>query len=450
MSYNSFMKKWASLFIVWYLKFFAKLQIAKFKPFIIGVGGASGKTSLSNFVYIILSKKYIVRQGKGKNSETGIPLDILGLKINNYNYSEWLKILILAPVKVLFDFNKYQVYIAEMGIDSPVEPKNMSYLLKIIKPKIAVLTNISFEHSVYFDPLVADENAKKREETILNLTIKQEGLLLTSANIESTVILNLDDQNIYNLKPNVKAKIVSVSRKYKTADFYIENIKNYVDMFLVQFRYKGKAYKLEIDNPLPEHFAYSFLLSIAIANSYGITIDDSIKYLNKDFSLPPGRMSVFKGIKNTILIDSSYNNATLTPILDLLSFVKEIGKQRRRIGIIGDMRELGTMSKALHEEVAKKILETLDIAILIGPLSQQYILPVLKKNDFPNYSFSNFSSSKQTIMEIIKPKDMILVKGSQNTLFLERAVEMLLKDPKDSLKLCRRGDYWDKMREKSL
>ena len=161
-------------------------------------------------------------------------------------------------------------------------------------------------------------------------------------------------------------------------------------------------------------------------------------------------MSVFKGIKDTVLIDSSYNNATLTPILDLLEFVKDIGKQRRRIGIVGDMRELGTMSKSLHEEVARKILETLDVVILIGPLSQQYILPILKKNDFPVYSFLNFTSSKSTILEITKPKNMILVKGSQNTLFLERAVEMLLENPKDREKLCRRGDYWDKIREKTL
>ena len=114
------------------------------------------------------------------------------------------------------------------------------------------------------------------------------------------------------------------------------------------------------------------------------------------------------------------------------------------------MRELGTMSKALHEEVAGKILQTLDIAILIGPLSAQYIAPVLKKSDFPFYSFPNFTLSKKTILEVIKPKDMILVKGSQNTLFLERVVQMLLQNPKDSDKLCRRGEHWDKIREKTL
>ena len=425
------------------------MQIRKINPLIVGVGGASGKTSLSNFIYIVLKNKYKVRQSKGKNSETGIPLDILGLRMKSYSNSDWARIMLLAPVKLLTDWAKYDVYVAEMGIDSPVEPKNMSYLLKIIKPKIGVLTNISFEHSVYFDPLV-DLAQSERSKEILDLTSEQEGLLLTSLNEKETAILNIDDENIKRIQNKVRSNVLTVSKKNSEADFYIESVKNFADEFVVRFVYKNKKYKLEIDNPLPEHFAYSFLLALAVADTCDVDIKEAIRYLQRDFALPAGRMSVFKGIKNTLLIDSSYNNATLTPILDLLDFIKDIGSQRRRIGIIGDMRELGTMSKALHEEVAGKILDTLDIAILIGPLSQQYILPILKKNDFKVYSFLNFTSSKSTIVELIKPKDMILIKGSQNTLFLERAVEMLLENPKDKDRLCRRGDYWERIREKAL
>ena len=444
------MKKRLSFFVLWYLRFFAKLQLKKINPLVVGVGGASGKTSLSNFIYIIFKNKYKVRQGRGKNSETGIPLDILGLRVNGYRYSEWLRVLLAAPLRFLFDWNKYDVYIAEMGIDSPLEPKNMSYLLKIVKPQIGVLTNISFEHSVYFDPLVEAVDEAEREEKILNLTTQQEGMLLTSLGIEDKAILNVDDENIRKIQNDIKANVLTVSRKDIDADFYIESIRNFVDKFLISFKYQSKGYRLTIANPLPEHFAYSFLLSIAVAKAYGIDIENSIKYLEEGFALPAGRMSVFKGIKNTVIIDSSYNNATLAPILDLLSFIKEIGKQRRRIGIIGDMRELGTMSKIMHEEVAKTILSCLDMVILIGPLSQQYMLPILKKNHFTYYSFLNFTSAKSTILEIIKPKDMILVKGSQNTLFLERVVEMLLVNQNDRKKLCRRGDYWDRIREKTL
>jgi UDP-N-acetylmuramyl pentapeptide synthase len=444
------MKKRVVSFVLWYLRFFAKLQIRKINPLIIGVGGASGKTSLSNFLYIIFSKKYKVRQGKGKNSETGIPLDILRINIKGYSKLDWFKSMVKIPLKVLLDWEKYDVYIAEMGIDSPVEPKNMSYLLKIIRPKIGVLTNISYEHSVYFDPLVEDTSFNQREENILKLTAEQEGLLLRSIEKDGVAVLNIDDENISKLKSDIKAKALTISTKDKLSDYYIENVKNFVDEIDIHFIYKGKKHNLKIPNPLPTHFAYSFVMAIAIANEHQIPIEESMKILQNNFSLPPGRMSVFKGIKNTVLIDSSYNNATLTPILDLLSFVKEIGKQRRRIGIIGDMRELGTMSRALHEEVSKKIMETLDIAILIGPLSAEFIAPVLKKNKFNYYSFQNFTASKKTIMELIKPKDMILIKGSQNTLFLERAVEMLLNNQKDINKLCRRGEHWDRIRQKTL
>jgi UDP-N-acetylmuramyl pentapeptide synthase len=244
--------------------------------------------------------------------------------------------------------------------------------------------------------------------------------------------------------------MTTVSQKDMQANFKIENIKNFVDKFVCHFKIENKNYEIKIANPLPSHFAYSFLLAIAVAKAAGVAITDAINSLETGFSLPPGRMSVFKGIKDTVLIDSSYNNATLSPMLDLLSFVAEVGKPRRRVGIIGDMRELGTMSKVVHEKVAEKILTTLDLVILIGPLSQQYILPILQKQNFPVYSFLNFTGAKSTILEQIKLKDMILIKGSQNTLFLERVVEMLLANPKDKNKLCRRGEYWDKIREKNL
>lgn len=437
-------------FVLWYLRIFAKIQLFKIKPFVIGVGGASGKTSLSNFIYLILSKKFKVKQGKGKNSETGIPLDILNLHIKNYTKLDWFKVFILAPFKILFDWNKFDVYIAEMGIDSPVEPKNMSYLLKIIKPNTGVLTNISHEHSQYFDPLIDNINPKDRSQDLLELTASQEGLLLTSLDSKGYAVLNIDDESIENLKKNIYSNKITVSTKIKSADYFIENIQNFVDKFLVTFTYSGKQYKISIANPLPKHFAYSFVLAIAVSLTKGIKIETAIEILQKNFSLPPGRMTVFKGIKNTILIDSSYNNATLTPILDLLDFVYDIGKQRRRVGIIGDMRELGTMSKSLHEQVAEKILKTLDLVILIGPLTQKYIEPILKKNEFESFSYINFTQSKETILEKIKPKDIILVKGSQNTLFLERVVEMLLQEKEEKERLCRRGEFWDKIREKSL
>ncbi len=68
-----------------YLRFFSRLQLRKINPTVIGVGGSSGKTSTSHLIAEILSTKYKVKQSKGKNSETGIPLSILDIDMQEYS-----------------------------------------------------------------------------------------------------------------------------------------------------------------------------------------------------------------------------------------------------------------------------------------------------------------------------------------------------------------------------
>ncbi len=444
-----FLKKPISKFILVYLRFFARVQIRKINPVIIGVGGSSGKTSLANIIALILKGKHTVRSSEGKNSETGIPLSILGLNLKNYSFFSWLKVIISVPFIVLFDFKKYDYYIAEMGIDSPFEPKNMSYLLKIIQPKVAVLTNISHEHSLYFDNLVSTTNEEQRKEEILELTAKEELLLLKKLTKEGVAILNVDDLKINNEVERIKAKKISVSERKENTDFFIKNTIVNFDRFVINFKAENKNYTLKIEKPLPSHFAKTIILAIATCYSLGVDIKESISRIEKSFSLPPGRLSIFNGVKESLIIDSSYNNATLQPFLDVLDFVNTISKRRRKVAILGDFRELGSMSEFVHKKAAEKIIKTIDFAILIGPMMKKYVSPILEKKEFAHKSFLTFSEARYFILTNIKKRDLILVKSSQNTLFLERVVEMLLRNPKEKEKLCRRGIYWDKVRQKA-
>lgn len=444
------MKKILVKFVLLYFRILAKVQLKKINPLVIGVGGASGKTSLSGLIYLILKEKYKVRQGMGKNSETGIPLSILGISIGNYSTFDWFKAFILAPFKVLLDWRHYDFYVAEMGIDGPFEPKNMSYLLKIVKPQVGVLTNITLEHSEYFDHLVKDNSPEERAREILDLTASQESLLITSLTKQQTAVINADDRQTQKYLNKIKADIISVSLNDSKADFFAQKIETSINSFKLNFYHNGKKHSIKLNTPLPNHYAYSFLMAIAVADKLGFSEKEAIDALEKNFSLPPGRMSIFEGIKETTIIDSSYNNATLTPILDILDLLKKIAGKRRKVAILGDMRELGMVSQRQHEIVAKKILETCDLAILIGPLMQEFVAPILKNNNFSFYAFSTFTKAKDEILKIIKSQDLILVKSSQNTLFLERVVEMLLKNSKDKKKLCRRGEFWDKKRAQSL
>lgn len=441
-------KRSLSNFLLLQLQILAKIQIFKIKPTIIGVGGAAGKTSLSNFISIILKENYKVRDTKGKNSETGIPLSILGLSLEDYSVLEWFKVLIFSYIKVIFDWNHYDFLIAEMGIDSPYEPKNMSYLLKIIRPKIGVLTNIALEHSEYFDPLVKNEDQNKRKNKILEITSKQEELLLKSLPKDGLAVLNIDNSQIAKIK-DIKAKKITVSAKDKNADFYINEIKTVINEFNVKFSYNKENYEIKLPTPLPSYYANSLVLSIAISTGCGIGVSQSIDILEKEFSLPPGRATVLEGIKNTTIIDSSYNSSP-SATAEMLELLSRISNKRRRVAVIGDMRELGSLSRIEHKILGKQLIRNTDLVILIGPLTAMYTAPVLQKNKHPYYSFTTFTQAKRNILDNIKEKDIMLVKGSQNTLYLEKAVEMLLKDKKDVVKLCRRGEFWDKKRNNTL
>lgn len=442
------MKKLFVPFFLWYIRILARLQLSKTKSIIVGVAGSSGKSSLARIVASVLQNKYQVDATKEKNSETGIPLHILNIHMEKFSYLAWLKVLFLAPLRILFFWPRYDVLVAEMGIDSPVEPKNMGYLLKIIQPVIGVVTNVSLEHSVYFEPYAKEKDPTKKEEEILEMTAKEETRLLTSLSPQGFAIVNIDDPSITLQQGTIQSRQVTVSLS-KKADLQAKGITSTLKSFSMDVIYQDKTYPLTLSQPLPLHFAYEFLMAIAIGITLEIPVATAIASIQKEFVLPPGRLSFFNGIKGTVLIDSSYNNATLPPLLDILAFIKQISGKRRKVGIVGDMRELGSLSKENHEIVAKKIVETLDKVILIGPEMKRYAAPILDKAGFDFLAFDTFTQAKEAIFASIQKGDIILVKGSQNTLFLERVVEMLLADKKNAAHLTRRGDFWDKKRSET-
>jgi UDP-N-acetylmuramoyl-tripeptide--D-alanyl-D-alanine ligase len=436
-------KSFKVLFL-FYLKWAAKIQLLKIRPKIVGIGGSSGKTSTTELVEIILASKYRVRGTHGKNSETGIPLSILGIKIKDYSKLSWLKVALSVPVKLLFDWEKYDYLVAEMGVDGATAPNNMEYLLGIIRPQTALLTNITYEHSLNFEEGIPEENF---EENVLTAIANEEIKLLTTLRENDTAIVNGDDRNISKYLEMISARKIFVSEK-TDAEFKVRNVSISEKSFILEFEALGRKFNLKINQPLPSYFAYSFLLAIALGNREGIEIDTAINALIKNFSLPPGRASVFRGVKSTLIIDSSYNSS-LDAAVGMLEFLNVLGKGKRRVAITGDMRELGKMSKSLHEKLAEKIMENSDFAILIGPLTTQFVVPMLDSKGFKFATFKNFTEAKEKLLNLINENDVVLVKSSQNTLLLERAVEMLLKDKTDVKNLARRGQYWDEIRSKT-
>ncbi len=441
------MKQRLIFFILAYFRFFAKLQLKKIKPIIIGITGTAGKTSTRNAIYSILKKQYKVKVSYKANSETGIPLNILGLTHHNYSFLDWLRLTILTPIKLLTNFKKYDIYLVEMGIDSPFPPKNMSYLLTIIQPNIAVILNAGTTHAQVFDQLVKTNNLKLRRKQVIHLIAQEKGKVITNNPKLKFAIINHDQEEINQLAQQTSAQVVTFGQ---TTDSQVKfsNYQVSKQGSTFTFKYQDTKLKLFFKNQLlAQHFGYSLASSLAVAIALKINFIKAGKALEQNFYLPKGRSTLIKGINNSLIIDSSYNSSKAS-LIDMLAMLSQL-PSTRKIAVLGDMREVGQSSSLEHQEVAKQVIKTCDLVILIGPLMHQYALPIIKQTPIKVSSFLNPYLALKHLKPLVKDDDLILIKGSQNTLMLEIITQGLMQDKNTAEKLlARRGAYWEQQRAK--
>ena len=441
------LKKIFSSLVLEYFRFFATLQLRKNKDAtIIGVTGSTGKTSTRLAIIHILRGRGQVKHSVHANSESGIPLNILGLSPRSYTFFDWLRLIILAPIKLMTNWEHYNYYVVEMGIDSPDSPKNMSYLLKIIRPHIGVVLNAGLTHSAGFDHLIKDTSPIRRMDKLVKVIAKEKMQLAKGVQPGGVAVFNIDQKELLAQKKDVTARQITFGRSDKANLRILDSAATRAG-FMLKFSYQGQIYRLGLVDVFPQAYAYTFAAAIATAAGVGIPPTISLPGL-ASYTAPPGRMRIFGGLSGSTIIDSSYN-ASPDSVLESLKLLRSLAGRNKKIAVIGDMRELGTSEKISHKNLADWLLEYADIAVLYGDLTGAHTLPVLLSQKFPVRHFKEMSGLTKYLHTIIKDKSYVLVKGSQNTIFLERAVESILANPKDVTKLCRRGAYWDKLRART-
>lgn len=440
------MKKLFTSLLLTYFRLLSSLQLAKNKQaIIIGVTGSAGKSSLCSALSLLLASHGRVKQSGFANSQSGIPLSILGLHPHNYTVIDWLRLTVLAPFKLLTNWEHFDYYVVEMGIDGPYEPSNMSYLLKIVDPHVGVVLNAGLAHAQAFDHLVKDRDPLRRATKLTTLIAQEKMKLARSIAPSGLAVINIDQKELAKEKKNIVSRVITIGTS-KQAALRVMGTKLSRHGYTVKLSYQGRMYTLSLPNIFPPHYSYTFAGAIAVATGLGITIEKSCKLL-AEYHAPPGRLNIFAGTGGSTLIDSSYNAspATMREALELLS---KIAGKAKKIAVLGDMRELGTASKQAHRNLSDWALKNCDEVLLFGEATRTYTLPRLQASKFSARHYTHMSDLIKALKKIA-PKSIILIKGSQNELYLERAVEALLADKGDIAKLCRRGPYWDRLRSQA-
>ncbi len=347
---------------------------------IIAITGSCGKTTLKELLGDVLSKiSKASISPKSYNNKFGVPLSLFNLKQDD------------------------EFGILEIGMDKKGE---IDYLSKIIKPDIGVITNINYAHAKNFKNI--KQIALAKSEIINN--IKPNGY----------AVLNADD-TFFQLHKKIaienKIKVVSFGIKSQKSDIKLINIKPFGRNFRINIRLNNKKKYFVLSNDFQNNI-YNTLSTLAV-----ISIYKNIFKLNKNiflnFKIPEGRgdHSVVKVDNKKInLIDQSYNSNPLSLKSAIKNFDKINSKKSNKYLLIGDMLELGSHSKKLHQSIAPIINQTkIDKVFVKGKMASIIFASISKAKK--GKILLNNSQIIELIKKDLNNNDYLMIKASLATGF---------------------------------
>lgn len=390
---------------------------------VVAVVGSIGKTSTKFAIARVLGEHYKVRFQEGNyNDIVSVPLVFFGLEMPSItNPAAWAKVFSSIQKKLKEPYS-YEVVVVELGTDGPGQIAEFAQYLQV---DIAVVTAITPEHMEFFasmDDVAAEE--------------------LSVANFSKQLLVNTDLAD--------SAYLQSIRQKVKTYgknanDFTIENID-----------FSGETANFEVTHS-HELAISAKMKAVSIAEIYSATaaaavgelLGLSVQEIQKGITgLEPvsGRMQRLRGVKNSLIIDETYNASPVAVKAALDSLYVLDAPQK--IAILGNMNELGHMSETAHREVGEYCdPKQLNLVVTIGLDANTYLASAAKKNGCKVRSFDSPYKAGDYVKSQLVQGAIIMAKGSQNGVFAEEALKLLLDNPKDASLLVRQSAEWIKKKQ---
>lgn len=412
------------------LAFMAGSVIRKYHPLIVGVTGSVGKSSTKEATALVLSAESRVRKNEGNfNNEIGLPLTVLGVGTGGDVTTRFISAIFRFIWLMILPSRYPEMLVLEMGVD---RPGDMTALLSFAPAKIGILTTIGESHLEYFGSVGA--------------IAKEKGRLLTSLPADGFAILNADDRRVVKMIGKTKAVPItygfSQDSMVRADNITLQETDGNVGSSF-KLNYKGKTIPVRLPGVIARHHIADALAGAAAGIAVGMNLVEIAKAL-EGFSPLPGRLRFMQGRGGSGLLDDTYNSspASLRAALETLHEVAA----RRKVVILGDMLELGSVSEEEHRGLAADIRSAgVELAVLVGrrmrllgetlidegmPRGQVFLLP-------------DPDSASLAAPDLVGEGDLVLIKGSQG-LRMEKITEALLRDPKDAALLCRQSATWRK------
>ena len=353
----------------WYKSFFDVYTIA--------VTGSNGKTTTKEITSHILKGKYnVLKNEKNYNNEIGVPITIFRLR------------------------KQHQVLVIELGINHIGE---MEKLAKMVKPEMALITNIGLAHLEF---LKDKDTVAKEKFKILKHT-------------KSKYLMNYNE--VYHKKfRSKKLKKILVDVENKKANYFFSKIEDCHE----------KGYNIFLGNKKTHFSLYgnynlkNLIMAIGVAREMKMSENFILKRI-QSFHTIEGRSRIYKN-KNIVLLDESYNSNFSSLSLGIRT-ISQWSHFTKKIALLGDMRELGETSSTFHSLISEQLHNSTFSAIFLTGKEAANIKKEYSGSGFVFFSLNQTEIFQKILTHLNKDEPILIyVKGSRAN-HLEEIVQMLIK-----------------------
>jgi len=419
------MKYFFKKIVVSIITFEARLVLWRHKSKVVAITGSVGKTSTKEAVAAVLRGGFRVRKSqKSYNSEIGAPLTILNCESGWLNPFWWFFNILKGLRAFLIKGDPVEWFVLEIGVE---RPGDMKKLISWIRPHVAVVTALADipPHVEFF----AGPKTLAREKA----------QILKDLEINDFAVLNSDDDAVLDLKNKTKAKIITFGFG-EDANLVASNYSVRKDGITFKVDCDGSSIPVRLLNVFGKHHVYPVLAAFAVGQAAGLNLVEMAEALAFYYESPPGRLKLIDGVKNSFILDDTYNSSPMA-LRAALEAMAEIPAERK-IVVLGDMLELGKYTIESHQAMAEYVVKSgAEIVFTIGP-RMKFLAQALRERNFDAskiFEFSTSDEAKRKVEEVMEEGDLILVKGSQ-LMRMEKIAEEIMAEPERKQDLLVRQD----------
>lgn len=302
---------WKALYAV------ASYALARVNPLVVGVTGSNGKTSTKEMVAAILGTRFAVHRTEGNlNTETGVPLTLLGLEPH------------------------HTAVVLEMGLQ---HAGDIARLAGLARPVIGVVTNVGTVHMEFFD---------SREDLA-----KAKGELVAALPAEGLAVLNADNEFFPLLAQMTSARIASFGHEH--GDYRVAGYRA-LPGGGAEFTVRGVPVVMALDG---RHQALNAAAALAAGDFAGVPVEEGAAAL-ADLKVEH-RLQETKAPGGYVLVDDAYN-ASPESMLAAFETLAESPRRGRLLAVLGRMGELGVLAEESHRRVGHRAAEVFDAVCVVA------------------------------------------------------------------------------------